>query len=76
MLEYKASLALRVEIVETALTAIFETLPKGHAARDKLVELVKAKIADVGFAYERRHELENVLAVLVERLDAQEADQR
>lgn len=62
MLEYDASLALRVEIVETALTALFETLPKGHAARRKLVDLLQEKVRDAGFAHERRHELERAVA--------------
>jgi len=73
MLEHDASLALRVEIVETALAALFETLPEGHAARAKLVELLERKIKDVGFARARREELERALNHVKRNIEIQEA---
>jgi hypothetical protein len=74
MLEYDASQTMRLEIVETALTAIFETLPKGHAARAKLIELLQEKLDHVGFATERRHELERVIAHLTQKFASQDLD--
>ena len=68
MLEYDASLALRVEIIETALTALFDTLPSGQDARHAHVALLKEKLRDVGFAHGRRHDLERAIAHISQKL--------
>ncbi|GJD51292.1 hypothetical protein OPKNFCMD_4046 [Methylobacterium crusticola] len=72
MFEYDASLALRVEIVETALTAVFETIPKGHAARFRLIELLDQKVKDAAFARTRRHGLERCIAHISQKLALQD----
>lgn len=72
MFEYDASLAFRVELIETAMTAIFETLPKGHEARSRLVEILEYKIKHVGFAHERRHQLERTLEHIRKNMNEQD----
>lgn len=72
MFEYDASLSMRVEVMEAALTALFDTLPEGHAARAKLVELIQLKLDAVGFAPDRRHQLERMIARLSQAVDAQD----
>jgi hypothetical protein len=74
MFEHDASLATRAEIIEAAITALFDTLPKGHEARVRFLELLQAKLHDVGFATNRRHELERTIARVCQKLEAQESE--
>ena len=61
MFEYDGSVALRVEIIEASITALFDTLPTGHAARVRFAELLQVKLDNVGFAVDRRHQLERMI---------------
>jgi hypothetical protein len=61
MFEYDASIALRVEIIEASITALFDTLPTGHTARVRFAELLQIKLDNVGFAVDRRHQLERMI---------------